>query len=105
MSEMVAPPKRAVDAEHSGSFSVIGREHHRDHLRLVAESFRKQRATGRSIMRLVRISLSVGLPSRLINPPGILPAGVGVLAIIHGEREEVMRSVGSRRETGSRQDN
>ena len=37
-------------------------------------SFLKSGLIGRSIRRETRISLSFGLPSRLINPPGILPA-------------------------------
>jgi polyribonucleotide nucleotidyltransferase len=34
----------------------------------------KRGRTGRSIMRLVKISFSVGRPSRLKKPPGIFPA-------------------------------
>ena len=44
---------------------------------------------GRSMRRLVSVSFSVALPSRLKKPPGMRPEAVGVLAVVHGEREEV----------------
>ena len=37
----------------------------------------------------MRISFSFGRPSRLKKPPGILPAGVGVLAVVDGQGQEV----------------
>ena len=59
---------------------------------MICVSFRKPSGNsgrmGRSINRLVRISFSDGRPSRLINPPGNLAGGVGVLAIIDGEGKE-----------------
>ena len=40
-------------------------------------------------MRQVRTSRSVDLPSRLKNPPGILPGGVKIFAVIDGEWKKV----------------
>ena len=44
---------------------------------------------GRSIIRIVRISLVLGRPSRLKKPPGHLARGVLILAVVHVQREEV----------------
>jgi len=44
---------------------------------------------GRSIKRIVRISLVVGRDSRLKKPPGNLPAGVSFLAIVAGQRKKI----------------
>ena len=44
---------------------------------------------GRSIRRLVSTSFSAGLPSRLKNPPGNAARRVGVLAVVHRERQEI----------------
>ena len=49
----------------------------------------KSGRSGRSISREVRISFSVGRPSRLNQPPGDAPGGVGVLAVVDGQGEEV----------------
>ena len=45
---------------------------------------------GRSIRREVSVSFSVGRPSRLKKPPGMRPAGVGLLDVVDGEREEIL---------------
>ena len=48
---------------------------------------------GRSVRRAARVAASVGRPSRLMNPPGILPGGVHSLFVIDGQREEAHRCV------------
>ncbi len=89
MSEIVSAADAALIAATSGSFSVSADNTNAitwvSHLNPSANSGR----TGRSIIRLVRISRSLGRPSRLIKPPGYPSPGVGVFAVVDGEREEV----------------
>ena len=40
------------------------------------------------------ISFSVGRPSRLKKPPGMRPAGVGVLPVVDRQRQEVALDAG-----------
>jgi len=65
----------------------IGRQHHTNDLRFVQETFGNNGRTGRSISRQVSVSFSDMRPSRLMKR-GELAGGVGVLAIVHGEREK-----------------
>jgi hypothetical protein len=44
---------------------------------------------GRSMRREVSVSFSVGRPSRLKKPPGMLAGGVGLFLVVDGEREEI----------------
>jgi len=64
----------SIDREDVGVVLAVGREDEADDLRLVVEALGKSGRNGRSIIRQVRISFSVGRPSRLKKPPGILPA-------------------------------
>ena len=61
------------DRQHIGVVFVVRREHERDDLRLVAPPGGKQRTNRAVDQRLVSISFSVALPSRLKKPPGMRP--------------------------------
>ena len=63
----------AVDASDIGIIFGVSREHERNDLGFALKAFGEQRPNGAVDLRLVRISRSLGRPSRLINPPGIRP--------------------------------
>jgi len=73
MSEMESAAEVPIMAEISGeqSWSTLMT------MSTICTSFRKPSGNsgriGRSVSRLARIALSLGRPSRLMNPPGILP--------------------------------
>ena len=73
MSEMVSAAEAPLMPATSGSFSVSAESTNAitwvSHLKPSGNSGR----TGRSIWRLVRISRSLGRPSRLMKPPGMRP--------------------------------
>ena len=62
------------DAEDVGVVLLVGGQHGDEDLDLVLEPSGKSGRIERSISRPARISSSEGRPSRLRNPPGILPA-------------------------------
>ena len=89
MSEMVSATDAPLIPATSGSFVGVSREHHGDDLGLAAEAFGEQRTDG-------AIDLAAGENFALARPAfaldesaGDASAGVGVLAIVNGERKEV----------------
>ncbi len=74
MSEMASAAPAPMIASESGSCSGSAEST----MAMIWVSLRKPSGNsgriGRSIRRLVRISFSDGRPSRLMKPPGILPA-------------------------------
>jgi hypothetical protein len=66
-------PRGARDRQDVGVVLRVGGHQERDDLRLEAPPEGKSGRIGRSISRLVRISFSAALPSRLKKPPGIRP--------------------------------
>ena len=64
----------AHDRDDVGLVDLVGREDRRDDLDLVAEPVGERQRIGRSIMRAVSVAFSDGRDSRLMKPPGSLPA-------------------------------
>jgi len=80
--------RRAVNAGHIGSLVVSAD----NTMAITCVSQRKPSGNsgrmGRSIWRLVRISRSLGRPSRLMNPRD--PSrSIGIFAIVNGQREKI----------------
>ena len=66
--------RRREQREHVGVVLLVGRDHVDEDLDLVLEPSGNSGRIDRSMMRAERISASCGRPSRLMKPPGILPA-------------------------------
>ena len=79
----------AVDAEHVGIVFLVGRVHKRHNLRLVPEGFREQRANGAIDLPRRQNFLFARAAFALDEAAGDASAGVGELAILNGQREEV----------------
>ena len=79
----------AVDAEDVGIVFLVGRVDERDDLRLVAEGLREERADGTIDLAGGQDFLLAGPAFALDEAAGDASAGVGVLAVFDGEREEV----------------
>ncbi len=89
ISEMVQRRGRSVDAEDIGIILAVGREHERDDLRLALESLGEHR-TDRAIDLAAGEHFALAHAAfALDEASGETSAGVGVLAVVHGEREEV----------------
>ena len=80
---------RGIDADHVGIVLLVGGEDQRNHLRLVAESVGEQRADGAVDLAAGQNFLFAGPAFALDKAAGNASAGIGVLAVIHGEGEEI----------------
>ena len=81
--------RRAVDAGDIGIVFGIGREHHGDDLGLAAEAFGEQRADGPIDLAAGQNFALAGTAFALDEAAGNASGGVGVLAVVDGEREKV----------------
>ena len=79
----------AIDADDIRIVFLIRREDERDDLRLVAEAFRKERADGTVDLPRGQDLFLAGTSFALDEAAGDAAAGVGVLAVIHGEGKEI----------------
>ena len=79
----------AVDAGDIGIVLGVGRKHHGDDLGLAAEAFGKQRPDGPVDLAAGQDFALAGPPFALDEAAGNASRGVGVLAVINGEREKV----------------
>ena len=79
----------AVDADHVGVILGVGGEHERDDLGLAAEAFGEQRTNGAVDLAAGEDFALAHASFALDEAAGNASAGVGVLAVVHGEREEV----------------
>ena len=84
-----------IDADHVGIVFLVGGEDQRDDLRLVAEAVGEQRADGAIDLAAGQNFLFAGPAFALDESAGNAPAGIGVLAVIDGEGEEVDAFPGS----------
>ncbi len=79
----------AVDGEDVGVVLAVGREDERDDLRLVVEALREEGPHG-TVDQARGQDLLLGRPALALEPAAGDPAGgVGVLAVVDGQREEV----------------
>ena len=78
-----------VDADHVGIVLLVRGEDQRDQLRFIAESIGEQRAHGPIDLTAGQNLFFAGPAFALDEAAGNASAGVGVLAVIHREREEV----------------
>ena len=89
MSEMVSAARCAVDAEHVGIVFAVGREHEGNDLGLALESVGEQR-TDRAINLAAGENFALaGTAFALDEAAGNASAGVGVFAVVNGEREKI----------------
>ena len=79
----------AVDAEHVGIVFLVGRVDERDHLGLVAEGLREERADGAIDLARGENFFLGGAAFALDEAAGDASAGVGELAVLDGEGEKV----------------
>ena len=79
----------AVDAEHVGIIFLVRRVDERNHLRLVAEGLGKQRADRTVDLTAGQNLLLAGTAFALDEAAGNASTGIGELAILHRQREEV----------------
>ncbi len=80
---------RAIDADHIGVVFLVGGKNQRNQLRFIAKSIREERAQ-RPIDLATRQNLLFAGPALALDKSaGNASAGVGVLAVIHREREEI----------------
>ncbi len=94
MPEMVSAAEAPIIATMSGSFSRSCDSTVATTWVSLRKPSTKSGRIGRSIRREVSVSFSVGRPSRLKKPPGILPAAK--VLVVHGQREEVDARAGRR---------
>jgi len=80
--------RRAADGQAVGVLFGIGRQHHTNDLRFVQETFGEQRAHGPVNQPAGKRLFLRHAPLALDETAGKLAGGVGVLAIVHGEREK-----------------
>ena len=79
---------RADDRQRAGIALRIGRQHHRDHLRLIHVAFRKQRPD-RPVDKPAGQNFFLRGPSLAFNEAARkLAGGVSVFTVIHRERKE-----------------
>ena len=78
-----------IDANDVGIVLLVGGEDQRDDLRLVAESIGEERADGAVDLTAGENFLLAGPAFALDESAGNAAAGVGVLAVVNGEWEEV----------------
>ena len=81
--------RRAVNAGDIGIVFRVGRKHHGDDLRLAAEAFGEQRPNGAIDLAAGENFALAGPPFALDEAAGNASRGVGVFAVIDGEREKV----------------
>ena len=67
----------------------VGRQHHRNDLGLAAESFGEQRADGTIDLAAGKNFFFARTAFALDESAGETSAGVGIFAVVHGQREEV----------------
>ena len=96
--------RRAHNRERVRILLRIGREHHRDDLRLVQEAFGEQRPD-RAVDQAAGENLFFGGTSLALDKAARnLSGGVGVFAIIHGQREKRRARLGILGHTSGDQD-
>ena len=78
-----------VDADHVGIVLLVGGEDQRDDLRLIAEAVGEERADGAVDLAAGEDFLLAGTAFTLDEATGDASAGVGVLAVVDREREEI----------------
>ena len=78
-----------VDAAHVWIIICVGRQHEGNDLRLAAESFRKQGPHGPVNLPAGQNFALARTPFALDKSAGNASTGIGVLAVIHREREEI----------------
>ena len=78
-----------VDADHIGVVFLVGGEDQCNHLGLVAEAVRKERTDGAVNLAASENFLLAGPAFTLDKAAGDAPAGICVLAVIHGKWEKV----------------
>ena len=81
--------RRAIDGGDIGIVLGIGREHEGDHLGIIPESFGKQRANGTVDLAADQGFPFTGAAFALDEASGDSAPGVGVFAVIDGQREKV----------------
>ncbi len=89
MSETLSATDAPLMPETSGSFSVSAESTMRDDLGLAAEAFGEQRPDGPVDLAAGQDFALAGTPFALDEAAGNASRGVGVFAVVDGEREEV----------------
>ena len=89
MSETCSAAEAPLMPHNVGIVFAVGREHERDHLRLALESF-GEHGTDRAVDLPAGEHFALAHAAfALDEAAGETSAGVGVFAVVHGEREKV----------------